>query len=74
MFHGIERDDAKQHWFTCEAIQVVKQTTDNQVKIAKLETMFREGDLTWYMTFKVMTLVGQARLLVDIKQVLLKEF
>jgi hypothetical protein len=29
MFHGMGKDDAEQHWFTCEAIWSVKRVTDD---------------------------------------------
>ena len=55
VFHGTGRDNAKQYWFTCDAIWVVKQIADDNVKIAQLETTFRERALTWYMKFKATT-------------------
>jgi hypothetical protein len=60
-FHGMGRDDAEQHWFTCEAIWSVKRVTDEASKIAQLETTFRDRALTWYMKYKATTPVGQAR-------------
>ena len=47
VFHGTGRDDEKQHWFTCEDIWAIKQTTDNHAKIAQLQITFRERALMW---------------------------
>jgi hypothetical protein len=33
MFHGMGRDDAEKHWFTCEVIWSVKRITDEASKI-----------------------------------------
>jgi hypothetical protein len=33
MFHGMGKDDAEKHWFTCEAIWSVKRVTDDVAKI-----------------------------------------
>jgi hypothetical protein len=33
MFHGTGKDNAEQHWFTCEAIWSVKRITDDAAKI-----------------------------------------
>lgn len=59
VFHGTGRDDAKQHWFTCETVWAIKQTPNEQEKIAQLETTSRERDLMWYMKFKATTPAGQ---------------
>jgi hypothetical protein len=48
-FHGMGRDNEKQHWFTCEAIWSVKRVRDEASKIAHLETTFRERAMMWYM-------------------------
>jgi hypothetical protein len=74
MFHGMGKDDAEQHWFTCEAIWSVKRITDEASKIAQLETTFRDRALTWYMKYKVTAPVGQTRSLTKIKRDLLREF
>jgi hypothetical protein len=74
MFHGMGRDDAEQHWFTCEAIWSVKRIMDEASKIAQLETTFRDRALTWYMKYKATVPMGQARSLLDIKRDLLREF
>lgn len=68
VFHGIGRDDIEQHQFTCEVIWEANKIVDDQAKISQLETTFRERDLTWYMEFKTMTLVGKVRSLDKIKQ------
>jgi hypothetical protein len=59
MFHGMGRDDAEKHWFTCEVIWSVKRITDEASKIAQLETTFRDRALTWYMKYKATTPMGQ---------------
>jgi hypothetical protein len=46
---GTGKDDAEQHWFTCEAIWTVNKITDDVVKIAQLETTFRDRALQWYI-------------------------
>jgi hypothetical protein len=68
------KDDAEQHWFTCEAIWFVKRITDEATKIVQLETMFRDRALTWYMKYKATASAGQARSLTEIKRYILKEF
>jgi hypothetical protein len=74
MFHGTSRDDAEQHWFTCEAIWSMKRITDKATKITQLETTFRDRALMWYMKYKDITPAGQPRSLVEIKQDILREF
>jgi hypothetical protein len=74
MFHGMGKDDAEKHWFTCEAIWSVKRITDEATKIMQLETTFRDRALTWYMKYKATASVGQERSLAEIKQDLLREF
>jgi hypothetical protein len=71
-FHGMGRDDAKQNWFTCEAIWSVKRVMDEASKIAQLETTFRDRALMWYMKYKATTLMGQARSSIEIKRDLLR--
>ena len=74
VFYGTRKDDVEQHWFACEVIQEVKQTLDDHDKITRLETIFRERALTWYMKFKDTTPVGKVRTLDKIRHDLLKEF
>jgi hypothetical protein len=74
VFHGMGRDDAEQHWFTCEVIWSVKRITDEASKIVQLETTFRDRALMWYMKYKATALVGQMRSLTEIKRDILKEF
>jgi len=74
VFHGTGRDNVEKHWFTCKVIWEMKQTPNDQAKMAQLETMFREGALSWYMKFKATTPSFQVRTLAEIKQALLKEF
>jgi hypothetical protein len=59
--HGMGKDDAEQHWFTCEAICSLKRITDEASKIAQLETTFRNKYLTWYMKYRATTSTGQMR-------------
>lgn len=42
LFHGIGKDDNKQHLFTCEVVCVVKQTTNDVTKITQLDTTFQD--------------------------------
>jgi hypothetical protein len=44
------------------------------VKIVQLATTFRGHALVWYMKLQSIMPIGQARTLVEIKKVLLKEF
>ena len=37
LFHGNMTEDPEQHWFLCEAVQVVKQTLDDDIKKGQLE-------------------------------------
>jgi hypothetical protein len=64
VFHGTGRDDAKQHWLTCEAIWSVKKITNEVSKI----------DLMWYMKYKAITPVGQVKYPTEIKRNLLRQF
>jgi hypothetical protein len=57
MFHGTSKDDAKQHWFTCEDLWFLKRIIDEASKIAHLDTIFRDIAMTWYIKYKVTTLV-----------------
>ena len=33
IFYRTSKDDIKQHWFTCEEIQAVKQTSNDVAKV-----------------------------------------
>jgi len=46
VFHGTDKDDVEQYWFTCEAIWSVKRITNEASKIAQPETIFRDRALT----------------------------
>jgi hypothetical protein len=72
VFHGMGKDDAEKHWFTCEAIWSVKRVTDDATKITQLETTFKDRALMWYMKYKATVPVGQVRSLAEIKQDLLQ--
>jgi hypothetical protein len=61
VFHGTDKDDVEQHWFTCEAIWSVKRITDEASKIAQPETTFRDRTLTWYMKCKATAIARQMR-------------
>ena len=74
VFHGYGKEDPKQHWFVSEAVWSIKQTTDNHVNIALLETTSRVHALVWYMKFKSIAPTRVGKTLVEIKQVLFKEF
>ena len=74
VFHGTGRDDAKKHWFTCEAIWSMKRIADEASKIAQSETTFRDKALRWYMNYKGTASVGKTRSLTKIKRDVLKEF
>jgi hypothetical protein len=52
VFNGMGRDDAEQHWFTCEAIWSMKRIKNKVTKIAQLETTLKDISLTWYMKYK----------------------
>ena len=69
IFHGNGMEDMEQHWFVCEAIWSIKKTTNDRMKIALLETTFRDGALLWYMKFKSTTPIGVGRTLVEIQEV-----
>jgi hypothetical protein len=65
VFHGKGKDDVEQHWFTYETTSSIKRIRDEETKIAQLETMFRDWDLTWYMKYKDTVPIGQAMSLAD---------
>ena len=74
IFHGNGKEDPKQHRFVCEAIWSVKLKVDDYLKIAMLETMFKDHALAWYMKFKSTAPIGVGRTLVENQQELFKEF
>jgi hypothetical protein len=73
-FHGMGRDNAKKHWFMCEAIGSMKRVIYEASKITQLDTTFRDIDLTWYMKYKDTTPMRQVRSLIEIKRDLLRKF
>jgi hypothetical protein len=66
------RDDVEQHWFMCEVIWYVKGVIDATSKIMQQETTSRDRTLTWYMKYKVISPMGQARSLTNIKRDILR--
>ena len=67
LFYGTGRDDAKQHWFTCDALWVMKQVTNEKEKITQMETPLRDHVLTRYMKYKSTIAQGAIRTLGEIK-------
>ena len=51
LFHGNGTDDPEQYWFLCEAVWIVRQTTDDDVKKGQLTTTLRGRTLDWFMKF-----------------------
>jgi hypothetical protein len=51
MFHGTNKYDAKQHWFTSEAIWFVKRVVNDATKIMQLETTLKDRAMMWYMKY-----------------------
>lgn len=47
VFHINGKEDPEEHWFVCEAISSVKQTTDDHMKITMLETISKDCALVW---------------------------
>ena len=74
VFHGNGKEDLEQHWFVYKFILLVKKIVDNHVKIALLETTFRDHALVWYMKFKSTTPTGVGRTMIEIQQEFFKEF
>ena len=72
-FKGVGLEDPKQHLFACEIVWAAKNIYDDTIKTSQLETTLRGCALVWYMKLQRIILIGQARTLVEIKQVLLKE-
>jgi hypothetical protein len=66
------RDDVEQHCFMCEAIWYVKGFIDVASKIMQQETTSKDRTLTWYMKYKVISPMGQARYLANIKRDILR--
>jgi hypothetical protein len=52
VFHGMGRDEAEKHWFTCEEIWSMKRITDEASKIVQLETTLKDMYVAWYMKYK----------------------
>ena len=63
VFHENDKEDPEQSQFLCEEIWLVKQKTDNWVKIAFPETTFKDIALAWYMKFKSTAPIGIGRIL-----------
>jgi hypothetical protein len=74
VIHGMEKCDAEQHWFTCEAIWSVKRIHDEEFRIQHLETTFRDITITLYMKYKAIVSTRQTRSLARIKRDMLREF
>jgi hypothetical protein len=70
VFKGLGLEDPEQHWFRCEAVWSVKQVIDDDIKMAKLTTMFRDRSLNWFIKYSNV----QVRTLLQVKVVLIAEF
>jgi hypothetical protein len=57
-----------------EVIWFMKRVTYEESNIVKLETTFKYIALTWYMKYKAIVSVGQARSLAKIKRDPLRQF
>ena len=51
MFHGNGTNDLEQYWFLCEAVQMVRQTTNEDVNKSQLATTLQGHVFDWYMRF-----------------------
>jgi len=58
LFHVTGKDDVEQYWFTCEEIWSIKRVTNEVPNIAKMDTMFRDWAIMWYMKYNATFSVG----------------
>ena len=49
IFRVTSLEDAKQHWFLCEAMWNVKQVQNDEVKMEQLTTTLRDRELNQFM-------------------------
>ena len=74
LFQGYGTKDPEKYWFLCEAVWMVKQVQDNNIKKGKLTLTFQGQELDWYMKF-VQVLIGKPqKMLAQIRAGLIKKF
>jgi hypothetical protein len=73
-FKGEASKDLEKHFFICEKIWEAKQITDEDTKLAQLAIMLRDRELYLYMILATNSPPGIARMIGDIKKLLLNEF
>ena len=73
LFHGNEIDDPEHYWFLCEAIWIVRQTIDDDVKKGQPATTLRGRALYWYMKFIQVPTVTPAKTLDEDRRGLIEE-
>ncbi len=71
IFKGIGSEDTKQFWFVGNAVWIVQQITDDNIKKAQLVTSPQDHTLTWYIRYYSNNPLTS---LVDTKATLNKEF
>ena len=69
VFRGSRLEDPEKHWFLCEAMWSVKQVIDDDIRMAKLTTTFRDRALNWFMKYSN----AQVRTLSEVKAMLIAE-
>jgi hypothetical protein len=50
-FRGDGSEDPDQHWFLCEALWIINNVIDEDVRRAQFSTTLRDHALRWYMKF-----------------------
>ena len=74
LFHGNKTDDPEQYWFLCEAVWIVRQDTDKDVKKGQLATTLRGRALDWYMKFIQVPMGTPTKTLDEVRRGLIEEF
>ena len=74
LFQGNGTKDPEQYWFLCEAIWIVKQVQDDDIKKGQLAMTFRGWALDWYMKFVQVPMRHPYKTLAQIRTGLIEEF
>ena len=74
LFNGNGTEDPKQYQFLCEAVWIVKQTVDDDVKKGQLETTLQGRALDWFMKFLQVPTGAPMKTLVEVRKGLIEEF
>ena len=74
LYHGNGTDDPEQYWFLCEAVWIVRQATNDDVKKGQLANTLQGRALDWFMKFIQVPQGNLVNTLDEICTGLIKEF